>query len=111
NSEGRSHIRNIMAAFIAEKAKKLSQNKNDIPAIILGDLNGVLALPSSSEEILSAPNELEKGGFTDVYREAENKVNGNYSTHDRITNGIVSSGDYLKTTGFGPKRIDYIFYY
>ncbi len=104
----RSEVRNIMVAFISEKAKELSHNKNNIPAIVLGDFNDILTT-SPSKDILSAPNEVQKRGFEDTYSKAINKINANYSTHDKITNGMVSSSDYLK--GIGAKRIDYIFCY
>src|SRR5690606_1600941 len=62
-----------------------------------------------NEGVLPAPNELEKRGFIDTYRNASNRSYANYSTHDRITKGIASSANYLKNEK--AKRIDYIFYY
>lgn len=104
----KSKIRNALAVSVAEKAKVLSRLNDDAPVVLLGDFNDVIS-SSPSQEILSAPNEVEHRGFEDTYTNASNRINANYATHDRITNEIASSANYRE--GLYPKRIDYLFVY
>lgn len=96
-------VRGVVANVVSEAAKSMSEDRGDIPVVILGDFNNkpntVLGgLPGTPQVFTS-------NGFTDTYIAAPRKINGHYSTHDDISYGTVTSA--LNGSG----RIDYVFIY
>lgn len=96
-------LHNKMVASLAPHVRKMSEDNGNIPAIVMGDMNGY---PDTTSDGIQGPILTFKShGFKDTYDMTANRTNPDYRTYNSQDDVDNCTATYAAN---GSRRIDYV---